>query len=467
MLTETVMPQVADEPSVAQVDAEHIPDADPAVAPTFEQNDLVWAKIRGFPWWPARVAGTRRTDAEGVRYPVRFFHTAERIELSPMPSTLLPYSSREDLADPTKIKSKAMRTKFEKALLELSKEPTKGADEDPPEPPRPAELEESWRDEGHEYLGRRVARPFEGGLTVVGRITRWLPAGDGEDEPPLFHVDHDDGDEEDLEEYEVVDAFELYKTTPEATKLAQAKARAEAWVAKFVSGPDHDMLDVEKRNVRHGPGVLDKSRIVRQEPMSVAQVHEAVAREGLELLKAEEGKGAGKGSGSTSGFRNVVCVSSQASGNKQSGKRYRAQICVPNGGGTCFLGMFATAEEAALCYARNRHLILPENLLYPSTPREKDNKADIYAHSPSRVLTQQPPPVTCMTPTGLFTHSQQPELFTPSPLVGRCFPSWPPQYISPDERSASAPVEAASDAPGTMSLCPMARVEVIATDDCH
>ena len=51
-----------------------------------------------------------------------------------------------------------------------------------------------------------------------------------------------------------------------------------------MSGPDHDMLDVEKRNVRHGPGVLDKSRIVRQEPMSVAQVHEAVAREGLELL---------------------------------------------------------------------------------------------------------------------------------------------------------------------------------------
>ncbi|KOO26840.1 hypothetical protein Ctob_004261 [Chrysochromulina tobinii] len=122
------------------------------------------------------------------------------------------------------------------ALQELSKEPTKGADENPPKPPRPAELEEGWRDEGHEYLGRRVARPFEGGLTVVGRITRWLPAGDGEDEPPLFHVDHDDGDEEDLEEYECIDAFELYKTTPEATKLAQAKARAEAWVAKFVSG---------------------------------------------------------------------------------------------------------------------------------------------------------------------------------------------------------------------------------------
>ena len=232
MLTEDEMLHVTDEPSVAQVDDEPMPDADPAVAPTFEQNDLVWAKIRGFPWWPARVAGTRRTDAKGVRYPVRFVHTAERIELSPMPSTLLPYSSREDLADSTKIKSKAMRTKFEKALLELSNEPTKGADEDPPEPPRPAELEEGWRDEGHEYLGRRVARPFEGGLTVVGRITRWLPAGDGEDEPPLFHVDHDDGDEEDLEEYEVIDAFEVYKTTSEATKLAQAKARAEARAAK-------------------------------------------------------------------------------------------------------------------------------------------------------------------------------------------------------------------------------------------
>ena len=81
MLTENEMLQVADEPSVARVDDEPMPDAEPAVAPNYEQNDLVWAKIRGFPWWPARVAGTRRTDAEGVRYPVRFFHTAERIEL--------------------------------------------------------------------------------------------------------------------------------------------------------------------------------------------------------------------------------------------------------------------------------------------------------------------------------------------------------------------------------------------------
>jgi hypothetical protein len=45
-------------------------------------------------------------------------------------------------------------------------------------------------------------------------------------------MNHDDGDEEDLAEYEVIDAFELYKTTPEATKLAQAKARAESRAAK-------------------------------------------------------------------------------------------------------------------------------------------------------------------------------------------------------------------------------------------
>ena len=110
-------------------------------------------------------------------------------------------------------------------------------------------------------------------------------------------------------------------------------------------------------------GVLDKSKIVRQDEMSVEEVLQMAADEGIELIRASEGKGMGRGLGSTTGYRGVVYVSKA-----YKSKPYRAQICVPNGGGTYFLGCFRTAEEAALCYARNRHLMLPENLVVPSTP---------------------------------------------------------------------------------------------------
>jgi hypothetical protein len=68
------------------------------------------------------------------------------------------------------------------------------AQADPPAP------EYEWQTSGHEWLGAYVARMF-GKRTAVGRITKWVPA-DAED-GALFHVDHLDGDEEDLEDYEV------------------------------------------------------------------------------------------------------------------------------------------------------------------------------------------------------------------------------------------------------------------------
>ena len=53
-----------------------------------------------------------------------------------------------------------------------------------------------WKRRGHAWCGAR-ARRFFGGLASDGRIVRWLPA-DGSD-GALFHLRHDDGDEEDLE----------------------------------------------------------------------------------------------------------------------------------------------------------------------------------------------------------------------------------------------------------------------------
>ena len=55
-----------------------------------------------------------------------------------------------------------------------------------------------WRTSGHVWIGEELVRRFRSKL-VRGRITRWAPAGEAEDEPALWHNVHDDGEEEDLE----------------------------------------------------------------------------------------------------------------------------------------------------------------------------------------------------------------------------------------------------------------------------
>ena len=57
-----------------------------------------------------------------------------------------------------------------------------------------------WRSEGHAWLGVRGLRGFASG-TVGGVITGWVE-GEGASQPPLWHMVHDDGDAEDLDEEE-------------------------------------------------------------------------------------------------------------------------------------------------------------------------------------------------------------------------------------------------------------------------
>ena len=61
---------------------------------------------------------------------------------------------------------------------------------------------------GSEWLQRRVATRHGNGVVSVGTLTKWVPA-DGEDEA-LWHMAHDDGDGEDLDEAEVEAALKLY-----------------------------------------------------------------------------------------------------------------------------------------------------------------------------------------------------------------------------------------------------------------
>ena len=67
-----------------------------------------------------------------------------------------------------------------------------------------AEDEIPWQDTGHKWIGKKLVRTFVRGKKMfksTARVTKWAPA-DGED-PALWHIVHDDGDEEDLEDYEV------------------------------------------------------------------------------------------------------------------------------------------------------------------------------------------------------------------------------------------------------------------------
>jgi hypothetical protein len=64
-----------------------------------------------------------------------------------------------------------------------------------------------WQTSGHAFIGRRVARRFGEGLSF-GYVNKWVPQ-DGVD-MALWHMLHDDGDEEDLEEWEVTESLKLY-----------------------------------------------------------------------------------------------------------------------------------------------------------------------------------------------------------------------------------------------------------------
>ena len=64
----------------------------------------------------------------------------------------------------------------------------------------PFDEADEWQTSEHEWIGRRVTRVIDG-IELDARVTKWIPA-DGTD-PALWHVLHDDGDEEDLDEAEM------------------------------------------------------------------------------------------------------------------------------------------------------------------------------------------------------------------------------------------------------------------------
>jgi len=69
------------------------------------------------------------------------------------------------------------------------------------------ETEDEWKMSGHRWIGQSVPRVI-GGETVFGKVTRWMPAGkDPKEDFAMWHIVHSDGDEEDLEEWEMREAL--------------------------------------------------------------------------------------------------------------------------------------------------------------------------------------------------------------------------------------------------------------------
>jgi hypothetical protein len=102
-------------------------------------------------------------------------------------------------------------------------------------------LTETWQDHGSTWIGRRVRRSF-GGIVSIGVITRWLSEGpEGASEAPaLWHVCHADGDEEDLEAYEVeaalVEGVRVLEPSGDRTSPSPPLALAAQWKGRLLPG---------------------------------------------------------------------------------------------------------------------------------------------------------------------------------------------------------------------------------------
>ena len=61
-------------------------------------------------------------------------------------------------------------------------------------------FEYDWQFSGHRFIGERISRLYPNGLTAIGTVQQYLPP-DSDDEA-LFHIVHEDGDNEDLDIHE-------------------------------------------------------------------------------------------------------------------------------------------------------------------------------------------------------------------------------------------------------------------------
>ena len=84
----------------------------------FNPGDLVFAKVRGFPPWPAKVTCSDVAGG-GEKYVVTFYGTLEFSNISS--KNLLPYA--EVYKEKYGVNSKSKKGKFAKAIYEIENNP--------------------------------------------------------------------------------------------------------------------------------------------------------------------------------------------------------------------------------------------------------------------------------------------------------------------------------------------------------
>ena len=101
------------------------PAAPGAATPRFERGAVVWAKIAGFPWWPARVAGPSGEHLRVKFYGTSFGDNRDFATVSPG-SGLLGWAERTEWLTkcPYSGKSKMIKKQWQTAVAEAQAPPS-------------------------------------------------------------------------------------------------------------------------------------------------------------------------------------------------------------------------------------------------------------------------------------------------------------------------------------------------------
>jgi hypothetical protein len=113
-------------------------------------------------------------------------------------------------------------------------------------------MKKRWQASGHQWIGVKLARCFQGDVAYTyGSITRWLPAGESNptENFALWRMKHDNGDVEDLDEQEVIEAIDAYKCQQQRATLKIGARILYSVSGSFVPGI---VLGENQKGGKHG-----------------------------------------------------------------------------------------------------------------------------------------------------------------------------------------------------------------------